>query len=190
MYSNLPEGSDIRLEHTDGHEHIEIPHKSGGGMRVFMGLFLLFWLGGWTVGFFSALSEILSGKGSAFLVFWLGGWTLGGLFAGYMLYRIFKTTIAETIVLNKPLLMIDTGVPPFRLDFKSVHPKEVLKSLFPKRQRHELKSSELKTLKLRENEAGNRLTVDVGNERIDMAVSATEVEREWLYRLLQRNYGL
>ena len=37
---------------------------------------------------------------------------------------------------------------------------------------------------------GNRLTEDAGAQRLDLAGAATEVEREWLYRLLAKRYAL
>jgi hypothetical protein len=39
-------------------------------------------------------------------------------------------------------------------------------------------------------DAGNRLTVDAGAERLDLARFAGEIEREWLYRTLARHYSL
>jgi hypothetical protein len=62
--------------------------------------------------------------------------------------------------------------------------------MFPKRRQADLDRSELQSLRLRETESGNRLTVDVEGQRIDMAASANEVEREWLARLLARRYSL
>jgi hypothetical protein len=37
---------------------------------------------------------------------------------------------------------------------------------------------------------GNRLTVDVDALRLDIAQSASEIEREWLYQLLAKRYSL
>jgi hypothetical protein len=37
---------------------------------------------------------------------------------------------------------------------------------------------------------GNRLTLDAGALRLDIARSASEIEREWLYQLLVKRYGL
>jgi hypothetical protein len=45
-------------------------------------------------------------------------------------------------------------------------------------------------LRLRETESSNRLTVDVEAQRIEIASAASEVEREWLARLLARRYSL
>jgi hypothetical protein len=64
------------------------------------------------------------------------------------------------------------------------------KSTFPKRIRTDLDQRQLQSLRLRETEAGNRLTVDVNAERVDIASGASEVEREWLARLLAGRYAL
>ncbi|WP_137113511.1 MULTISPECIES: hypothetical protein [Mesorhizobium] len=49
----------------------------------FVILFLIFWLGGWSVGGFSAWAKFQagSGEGKTFLGFWLCAWLLGELFA-------------------------------------------------------------------------------------------------------------
>ena len=62
--------------------------------------------------------------------------------------------------------------------------------MFPKRTRLELDRHTLQSLRLRETDGGNRLTVDAGAQRLDLAGAATEVEREWLYRLLAKRYAL
>jgi len=45
--------------------------------RYFIGAFMLFWLGGWFIGFRSASSQVLSGNALLIVLFWLGAWTLG-----------------------------------------------------------------------------------------------------------------
>jgi hypothetical protein len=54
-----------------------------GRPQIFVGIFLLAWLGGWTVGGSSALQNVLQswqrGHVEWFLVFWLIGWLLGEL---------------------------------------------------------------------------------------------------------------
>ena len=45
-------------------------------------LFLMVWLGGWTIGGISAISDVSrGGDGQAFLIFWLMGWALGEFYA-------------------------------------------------------------------------------------------------------------
>lgn len=189
MNSAPPQGSEIKVDTLNGHQHILVPYGKGGAIRYFIGIFLLFWMGGWFMGFTSAFSQISSGEGGAFLIFWLGGWSVGGLFAGYMIYRAFQKSIPEQLLLNHPSLSLDTGVPPLKIDFGMRGQNEYWKSMFPKRKRIEFSASEIKTMELRETDSGNRLTIDKGAERVEIAIGATEVEREWLFDFLQRNYS-
>lgn len=61
MDLNPPEGSKIWIASEGGDPTIFVPQASGFG-RYFVGFFLLFWLGMWTIGFRSAFAEIMSGK--------------------------------------------------------------------------------------------------------------------------------
>jgi len=185
-----PPGSSIAVATDDAAPVITIPHPSGGAMRFLVGAFLLFWLGGWVFGFTSASTQILSGNGGFFLVFWLGAWTVGGAFAVSMLYRMFRPAIPETLELAADGVTYDTGIPPFRYDFSTANRRGAWKSYFPKRPVVTISRQQLRTLRLRETEAENRLTVDVASARIDLARAANEVEREWLYRVLAERYSL
>ena len=62
--------------------------------------------------------------------------------------------------------------------------------MFPKRMRLELDRRSLQSLRLRETSDGNRLTVDADPLRIDIAQSASEIEREWLHQFLAKRYSL
>ena len=184
-----PEGSGISLERTGSARLLTIPYGGGNALRYFIGLFVIFWLGGWVVGFKHAVSEILSGGTDQFLYFWLVGWTIGGIFALYFAYRAFRPAVSETIRLGTDSVFYDSGIPPFRIHFVFTNEKEMWRSIFPKRIKREIRRNELKSLKLRETDAGNRLTVDSGVERIEIAAEASEIEREWLHDYLSRNYS-
>jgi hypothetical protein len=86
----------------------------------------------------------------------------------------------------------DAGVPP--LEFNTYgnrkNARDFWASLLSKRTRAEFNRPELQTLRLREVEAGNRLTIDLGAQRLDLGSQASEVEREWLARLLAKYYRL
>lgn len=191
MDLNPPEGSKIRISSDRSDPTIIVP-QAGGASRYFVGLFLLFWLGLWTVGFKSAASALMSGKASAFLLFWLGGWTLGGVYAIYMAYRAFRPSVPETLELRSNSVAYDSGVAPPQFDMyaRRGNVKGAWNSTFPKRVRVELERRQLQSLRLRETESSNRLTVDVEAKRIEIAPAASEVEREWLARLLARRYSL
>jgi hypothetical protein len=187
---NPPPGSSISVATEGAAPVITIPQPSGGLMRYFVGAFMLFWLGGWFIGFRGASSQVLSGHAPAFLMFWLGGWTLGGGFAVWMLYRIFRPAVPERLELGADGVAYDSGVPPFRQNFGTANRKEAWKSYFPKRTIVTISRQDLRSLRLRENELENRLTVDVASARVDLARAASEVEREWLYRVLTERYSL
>jgi hypothetical protein len=192
MDLNPPEGSKIWIASEGGDPTIFVP-QARGFERYFVGFFLLFWLGMWTIGFRSAFAEIMSGRtANGFLVFWLGAWTLGGIVAAYTLYRAFRPSVPETLALKRNSVAYDSGVAPPKLNASGSYrtPKDSWNEMFPKRVRVELDRSQLQSLRLRETDSGNRLTVDVGAERVEIAPTASEVEREWLARLLARRYSL
>jgi hypothetical protein len=146
-----------RLEDFDHHRG----HRSGdrGTERprqrdaLFVGLFLLFWLGGWFVGFSDVFTRLLSGKANTFLFFWLGGWTLAGIAVALCLYRIFRPSVPETLRLMLNGVRYDSGVPPFQTSVGSMNRRDSWTSLFPKRRRVEIDRRQLRTLRLRETEA-------------------------------------
>jgi hypothetical protein len=192
MDFNLPAGSTISVSHDSGEPIVVIPPPRNSS-RYFTGLFLLFWLGLWAMGFKAAASDLWSGKGNAFLVFWLGAWSLGGVFAVSVLYRVFRPSVPETLVLRRSDVAYDAGIPPLQWDQWSgnrKNPVQAWRSAFPKRVRVELDRRRLQSLRLRETESGNRLTVDVDSDRVEIAANASEVEREWLARLLAARYSL
>jgi len=185
---NPPLGSAIRVTQDGAEPVVTIPQPAGGVMRYLIGGFILFWLGGWTFGFFHAATQVLSGAGGAFVAFWLCAWTVGGIFAVAMLYRIFRPAVPEQIRLGAQSVGYDSGVPPFRQDLWNQ--KQSWASVFPKRTVVTISRRDLHSLKLRETGSDNRLTVDVGSARIDLAQAASEIEREWLFSVLAERYGL
>ena len=191
MDLNPPAGSKISIV-SEGTDPTIIVPAANSPMRYFMGFFLLFWLVMWTMGFRDAASKVLSGNANGFLIFWLCGWTVGGVLAAFSLYRIVRTPVPESLELKRNSVTYDSGIPPFQFNssWRYKNPRDAWRSTFPKRVRVDLDRRQLQSLRLRETESGNRLTVDVEADRIDMAPTASEVEREWLARLLARRYSL
>jgi hypothetical protein len=189
-----PSGSSISVTADGANPFVVVPHGSGGLTRYFVGLFLVAWLGGWVVGFGSVVWTLSSDKApsgtQAFLAFWLLAWTLGGAMAAYWAYRAFRPSVPESLKLMPGGVTYDSGVPPFHMYFGYASAKDAWKSMFPKRTRMELDRQKLQSLRLRETNDGNRLTVDADAVRLDIAQSASEIEREWLYELLAKRYSL
>jgi hypothetical protein len=191
MDLNPPAGSKISITSDGADPTITVPAATSP-MRYFTGLFLLFWMGGWALGFKSAASQILSGNANAFIIFWLGGWTIGGIFVAYAIYRSFRPPVPESLQLKRNSVTYDSGIPPVQFGSSSGYknPMDAWNSAFPKRVRVDLDRRQLQSLRLRETDSGNRLTVDADAARIDIAKTASEVEREWLARLLAQRYSL
>ena len=186
-----PAGSGISIDYDNGDPTIIIPAKASAS-RYLGGVFLLFWLGGWAFGFKSVASQLMSGQGNLFMLFWLGAWTAGGVVAALSAYRIFRPTVPESLQLKSGSVAYDAGIPPLELNTygNRKNTREFWTSLMSKRTRVEFNRPELQTLRLREAETGNRLTIDLGARRIDLGSQASEVEREWLARLLAKYYRL
>lgn len=185
-----PRGSHISVTTDGANPLVVVPHGSGGLMRYFVGLFLLAWLVGWGVAFVSVARTLSSGKAPIGAHFWLLAWTLGGAMAAYWAYRAFRPSVPESLKLMPSGVTYDSGVPPFHMYFGYALAKDAWKSMFPKRTRMELDRQKLQSLRLRETNDGNRLTVDADALRLDIAQSVSEIEREWLYELLAKRYSL
>jgi hypothetical protein len=184
-----PSGSGISVAPDGAHPLIVIPHGSGTPLRYVVRVFLLVWLGGWFAGSGSAVLKLWSGEADAPLVLWLAAWMLIGAFAVYVTYRAFRPVVPESLRLMPDSVVHDSGMPPFMDRFFTSH-IDTWEHIFPKRTRTEFDRRTLQSLRLRETNDGNRLTVDVDASRLDIARSAGEIEREWLYQLLARRYSL
>jgi hypothetical protein len=184
-----PTGSMISVAMEGADTVITVPHGRGSAMRYFVGLFLLFWLVGWFAAFSSTISKIMSGGASTSDFVGLAGWTVAGAFAMVFLYHVVRPSVPETLRLTRGGLNYDSGRPPFRMYFYPAHSTDAWKSMFPKRIQVELDRRRLQTLRLRETPDGNRLTVDADLVRLDIAKSASEIEREWLYQVLAKRYA-
>ncbi len=193
MYNlNLPDSSEMRVEEKNGESIVTIPQKKESIFRFFVGGFTIFWLGGWSMGLFFAIKHLMNNwanAGGAFIMFWLIGWILGGVFAIYMLFVIFRKPIPERWRLKRDELSIDTGRPPSIPNLSDVDFSDIRNFLPKKREKFTLNLDEIKSLRLIEG-SRNRLTIDKGVKRVDLAKGATEVEREWLFNYLKSFYGL
>ena len=182
-----PSGSKISVTTDGAHPLIVVPQRSSGPMRFFVGLFLLASLGALFAGFSSAVSKLShrpTGADFGTLVFW----TLVGAFMVYWAYRALRPSVPESLRLMPDGVTYDSRIPPFRACTTSK--TEFWESMFQKRTRTELDCQKLQSLRLRETSEGNRLTVDADALRLDIAQSASEIEREWLYQLLANRYSL
>ena len=189
-----PAGSLITIEHSGPHPKIVLPFRKSWKRFFHMGLLvfgttgLLFSIG--LVGsiFLDSLEQGIRFEVIFTLVFMLviGG---GGLFTFGR--RTFQKPLSAQLVISRPSLSYDTGRWPLTAAIEAAQQgreTSQMKILFPKRTVIELSPEAMQTLALREHQLGNRLTVDHGGERIELAKHLSELEREWLYAYLKSYY--
>ena len=140
------------------------------------------------MGFIFALGSILSGEGGSFVIFWLAAWTVGGVFAALTIKRVFQKSIPAELILETSEFRYDTGLEPFEFKSGMKSQSEFWKTIVAKRKKYNLNDVAIKTIRLRDTDSGNRLTVDIDNERIDIAKGSTEIEKEWIFSILQEKY--
>jgi len=191
-----PAGSQIKVE-RDIHSTIytwKNGEKNIGQYGV--ALFLIFWLCAWTVGGFTALKSLLTQDdmplfGRLFMLFWLGGWACGEAVVIYSLYNIFRPIVPAKLILSSTYLEYETGTRPFTFNYnyyrygRSRERPKIFQSFRNKRYHVELG----KDVNLRLERVGEiqRLTFDMGAERIEVGDALSEPEREWLYEVLKEH---
>lgn len=147
-------------------------------IRIFTGFFLIGWLGFWTIGGFMAIRNLFDGKLS--LVFWLLGWLVGECAATYALYLTLRPTRPETLVfdnlelrwgpgydgdIQKAMNRLSRG---FRLNSKATT----------------IRKQEIDGIVLERLLDRQRLSIEVGVDRIEIGRFLTEREQEWLHGIL------
>lgn len=97
-------------------------------LNVPLVLFLLLWLGGWGVGEYFAITEIMkSGNlfSDAFLLVWLTFWTIGGAFCWWLvLWNLFGS---ERLFITAGAMVVSKGLGPMRRS--RVYPVETISKL-------------------------------------------------------------
>jgi hypothetical protein len=189
-----PTGSKITVRTDDGDPVVVIRVSGGDVARYGGGVFLLCWFCAWTAALVFVATQIVfgaaPGPAKAFMVFWFAAAMVAEIFVGYYLFRIFGPQVPETLRLKRGGLLYDSGRLPPPSSYRYGSQRDSWKSAFPKRTIVEIDRKGLQTLRLRETDSGNRLTVDVNATRLDVAVNSTEIEREWLYQVIKDRYGL
>jgi hypothetical protein len=191
-----PQGSKISVTIDGPDELIVIPQKSGGVMRYLSAIFVAGWLVVWTFAFGGSLGAAYTGSlqttgGSFTVVFIFAVMAFGEVTAIIYLYRLLRPAAPEMLWLRADGISYDSGVPSFQFQMvrRYVNDPDFWRVLFPKRWRLELSRQEARSVRLRETDSGNRLTYDLGSSRIDIATGASEIEREWLARVLSERYS-
>ena len=157
--------------------------------------FMTFWLCGWTVGGFIAMKQLFSGNdmplfGRLFMLFWLGGWACGEAFVIYALYNTFKPVKPSKLILSSTFLEYETGTKPYNSFDYSRYNRYQGRRKFFQRFRNKVYRLELRNpidFQLERIGERQRLTFDIGSERVEIGEALSEPEREWLYAVLREH---
>jgi hypothetical protein len=188
--SEPPAGSRIAVDSNAEELRLSWPNPRGGVGRYLVALFLLGWLGAWAAGFVLAFGALFGSDQEGlnlFLAGWLLAWTAGGVFAIWFLLRLARGSRDEVFVLAPYRLEHDPGEAAFdpflyfREQYRS--PAAAWKMLRkPKVTRADRESvGEIKLVTTGERQ---RLTFDVGANRVEVGRHLREPEREWLADVL------
>lgn len=155
--------------------------------RFFVTAFLGFWLCGWAFGWISVAGQIARGHYNLFLVGWLGAWTVGGGAAIWALWNLVRPARPESVTLGLDHFGYDPGHSPtdifMRYGRGSWYNREPTRRL---RKPIAVAKSELGKFLLDRVGERQRLSFDRGAERVEIGASLGEPEREWLHATLER----
>lgn len=191
----IPNSSQMAIQQADNEKITTIPlADNGSGIYKYLhAVLLILWLCAWAVMSLITVLRLFSGDANFFLLFWFCAWLSGAIWPALIVYKIFRKPAPEKITINKDKLSYETIIakdsPFFSMNYFMRKDLVPLQNVSLKAKKFEFSTTELRTLKLRETQEGNRLTIDKDNTRIDLAVGATELEREWLSAYLQKFYS-
>lgn len=154
--------------------------------------FLLFWLGGWTFGGFAVIKSLLTNDntplfGRMFMLFWLGGWALGETGVIYILYCMFRPQEPAKLTLSPGFIEYQPGTEPFNFNRSTYCQSSQKPNFFQglRNKSYRIETRDISNLKLDQSGERQRLTFDIGAERIEIGEILSEPEREWLFEILQ-----
>ncbi len=187
--SPKPDGSLIK--EADAEEGISLywydPENSGCA-RYFTVAFLAFWLCGWLAGESFVIWAIVFGEVPlvvlGFLIVWLIGWTFGGVTALFALIGLVGPLKPERIEMGVDSFRYDPG---HNRQGKVDNQEESKETLNPFKRRKilELQRREFPEFTLDRVGERQRLSFDLGNDRIEIGHCLKEPEREWLHKVLE-----
>lgn len=188
----LPMGTRIQVASTPDGLNIYWKNPDSLLLRVGMGAFLLFWMGGWYSGEVSAIQQIARSfrEGESiigFTLFWLGGWTVGGIFAVIILITLLRGPGKSYLALHSRGLLYKRGNPFMGMlsrRKRSAQGNNPLNVLFGDKgvraERHQISN-----LQIQQVADGLRITFDIGARREEVGEGLNEPEKEWLHKQLE-----
>lgn len=180
-----PNGSIIEIKNELNRIELSWKNPRGGLGRYFQSLFLIVWIIIWT---FSGVSIFGSMKDPKHFGVLIGiiVWLSSDLLAIYGLYSLIRPTRPERISLTLLSLEFqhDTSNDNFNSDSNEGWSTR-LRSFFKLNKKWTVNKKDVGEIRLDRVGERQRLTFDVGADRIEIGAFLREPEREWLYEVLK-----
>ncbi len=190
MTLSPPSGSRLEVKNDNGRVLIIVPHRQCGTLRALLkalsigSMFTVPCI--WVV---TSIGEVLA------------GWSIDAIaevaYAGLacsismnIMYRNFVSPLPAELRLGESGLEMFTGTPALKLllgEVSQVALRQLLSVILIAPRRYEFTRNQIDTLRLRED--GRRLTIEQSGRQVEIARSATDSDRKWLFALLQSTYG-
>ncbi len=156
-------------------------------LAICLGVWLLVFLVG-VLALLGGLTGGGSGVGVALLL--LVVWSIAGALLFYFVARRFRLAEPETLVLARRKLLYDSGSLPMchsaaKQAFYYGNPNEVFFRSWGKRVRIEIEKGELGVMSLERDNMQQHLTIQRGDQRIEIGPFLRWAEREWLAEQIQ-----
>jgi hypothetical protein len=186
-----PEGGIIKLVESQEGLKLSWPNQIASlrGM-IASGIYLVGWLGMWTVMGLALIYGLVTGFKDvtifqkAFLSFWLVGWLVGEIFAIKAMITLFLPARPEHLILGNEAVMHDPGRDQ-NASWWSPR-KKGRENNVAKPKKRELFRTEVQNVRIDRIGERQRLSIDIGAERVEIGRNLQEPEREWLYDVLCR----
>jgi hypothetical protein len=191
----IPAGSTITVEETADGLHLQWLNPWGEHVRGVI-FFLTIWLAGWAVFAVFAVARVIRDVQRAstldrLLLFWLCIWLVAGGFISYVWWRLIAPAKPEVLILGGRELRHRAGTPRSGFSFATCSLKVASKqfSRFRSQLRRPTETAADKSAVgkplLEPVGEHQRLTVDIGADRIEIGEFLRGPEREWLAQVLQ-----
>lgn len=156
-------------------------------VAAFFLIFLCFWFVGEISAIRSLMKDDMPLFGRLFVLFWLGGWTVGGVMIMYFIYNLIKPMKPAILKLSVGSIRYETGTEPFDFFMWDYRQRKEFSGFFKRfhNKVYDVESANIQNLQLERVGERQRLSFDYGAQRLEIGKALTEPEKEWLYDILK-----
>ncbi len=151
----------------------------------FLMLFMVGWAFGEISTIIELLNGQAEGSDRLFLMAWLGGWTLGGFWCAHTIYLSLRRPGPASLEIREREIKYSTGSRKLELSFRKLSRGEN-KAIFKgtKNTTYKMPLIQCSKVKLERDGEELRLSVDCKNKTIEIGNTLGEPDKEWLHKIL------